>query len=53
MKTNRYLVSYVYGGYAYESIYVWAQNKKQVRKIMRAQFGANIEIRTIVKEEEE
>lgn len=45
-----YWVTFWYGGYSLESIKVYANSKKQVRRIMKRQFGVEAKIESIEKE---
>lgn len=46
-----YSVVYSFGSYYREHTHVYADNKREVRKIMRDQFGSNVVIHEIEKED--
>ena len=48
---KRYSVTYDFADYDYEHTFVYADNKAEVRKIMRNQFGTRVKIREIEVEE--
>ncbi len=49
-RVNIYEVTYSFADYDYEHARVWAANKREVRKIMKNQFGSNVVIHEIEKE---
>jgi hypothetical protein len=53
MAKKRYWVTFDFSGYIWESTEVLADNKRQVRQIMRDHYGTNVKIHDIELEEEE
>ena len=48
---NVYDVTYSFADYDYEHTHVYADNKRQVRQIMKRQFGSNVKIIEIEEED--
>lgn len=50
--TRPYWVTFDYGDYLWESVRVYANNKTEVRQLMRGQYGRKVKIHEIELEEE-
>lgn len=46
---HEYYVLFDFGDYTFESVHVYADTKKQVRKLMENQYGKEVRIRRIEK----
>lgn len=50
--THPYWVTFDYGDYLWEGVRVYANNKTEVRQLMRGQYGRKVKIHEIELEEE-